>query len=110
MNFQIFAYYHPSKPSKPPLVSLDGSYCTHIREKNGDLTLEFSHSPLLSARLTHWHYDVWEIHWDHPQAWFSFGTVHFRTDNNLKVKGFDFDVPNDDFFFEQLKPYKVTNE
>ena len=80
-----------------------------IHQKNGELTLDFTHSPLLSARLTHWHYDVWEIHWDHPQAWFSFGTVQFKTDNNLNVTGFDFDVPNDDFFFEQLKPYKVKD-
>jgi CubicO group peptidase (beta-lactamase class C family) len=29
--------------------------------------------------------------------------------NNLNVTGFDFDVPNDDFFFEQLKPYKVKD-
>ncbi len=62
-----------------------------IRQKNGELTLDFTHSPLLSARLTHWHYDVWEIHWDHPQAWFSFGTVQFKTDNNLNVEVFDFD-------------------
>ena len=79
----------------------------NILEKDGELKLDFSHSPLLSATLTHWHYDVWEIHWDHPQAWFSFGTIQFKTDNNLEVTGFDFDVPNDDFFFEQLKPYRV---
>jgi CubicO group peptidase (beta-lactamase class C family) len=82
----------------------------YVREKGGELTLEFAHSPLLSARLTHWHYDVWEIHWDHPQAWFSFGTVKFKTDNNMEVKGFDFDVPNNDFFFEELKPYKVSDD
>jgi hypothetical protein len=80
-----------------------------IRDANGDLKLEFSHSPLLSATLTHWHYDVWQIHWDHPQAWFSFGTVHFKTDNNLEVTGFDFDVPNDDIFFHELKPYRVDD-
>ena len=81
-----------------------------ITEKDNKLKLEFSHSPLLSATLTHWHYDVWEIHWDHPQAWFSFGTIKFNTDNNLNVLGFDFDVPNDDFFFEELKPYKIKTK
>lgn len=78
-----------------------------IVEKNKELKLEFSHSPLLSATLTHWNYDVWQIHWDHPQAWFSFGTIKIETDNNLNVTGFDFDVPNDDFFFEELKPQKI---
>lgn len=77
-----------------------------ILQKGKELKLEFEHSPLLSATLTHWHYDVWEIKWDHPQAWFSFGTIKINTDNNLKVTGFDFDVPNDDFYFEDFKPYK----
>lgn len=77
-----------------------------IEQKDDQLKLIFDHSPLLSARLTHWNYDIWEIHWDHPQAWFSFGTIKINTDNNLNVTGFDFDVPNDDFFFEELKPYK----
>ena len=75
--------------------------------KNGDhLSLKFEHHPLLSAKLTHWHYDTYEIHWNEDQAWFSFGTIKINADNNLKVKGFDFDVPNDDFFFNELKPKK----
>jgi hypothetical protein len=81
-----------------------------IVQENDQLKLKFEHSPLLSARLTHWHYDVWEIHWEHPQAWFSFGTIKINTDNNLKVVGFDFDVPNDDFFFEELRPYKIHDD
>jgi len=78
-----------------------------IIDNSGQLKLVFEHSPLLTASLTHWNYDVWEIHWDHPQAWFSFGTIKINTDNSLKVIGFDFDVPNNDFFFEELKPYKT---
>jgi CubicO group peptidase (beta-lactamase class C family) len=79
----------------------------NISEQNDQIKLDFESAPLLSARLTHWHHNVWEIHWDHPQAWFSFGTIKINTDNNLEVIGFDFDVPNDDFFFEELKPYKI---
>ena len=75
-----------------------------IVEKAGDLILDFDEAPLLSAKLTHWHYDVWEIHWEHPQAWFSYGTIKINADNLHLVTGFDFDVPNDDFFFEELKP------
>ena len=40
-------------------------------------------------------------------AWFNFGTVKFNTDNNMEITGIDFDVPNDDIFFEELKPYKL---
>ena len=78
----------------------------NIIDDQGNLKLEFEDAPLLSASLTHWHYDVWEIHWEFPQAWFGFGTIKINTDNNMKVIGIDFDVPNDDFFFEELKPYK----
>jgi len=79
----------------------------NIVEKDNELKLEFSHSPLLSATLTHWNYDVWKINWDQPHAWFSFGTIKINTNNQLEVIGFDFDVPNDDFFFEELKPYRI---
>lgn len=78
-----------------------------ISEKDDQLILSFEHAPLLSASLTHWNYDIWEIHWDHPQAWFSFGTIKMNTNNMSEVTGFDFDVPNNDFFFEELKPYKI---
>lgn len=78
-----------------------------ITENNGTLKLAFSHSPQLSATLTHWNYDVWKINWDYPQAWFSFGTIKINTNNSMKVIGFDFDVPNDDFFFYELKPKKI---
>jgi len=78
-----------------------------ISKKGENLKLNFEHSPDLSATLEHWHYDVFEIKWDVKHAWFNFGTVKFNLNNNLKVLGIDFDVPNDDIFFEELKPYKV---
>ena len=80
-----------------------------IVEKGNAPKLVFEHSPGLTATLSHWHHDVWEIKWDYPQAWFSFGTIQIKTDNNVKVVGFDFDVPNDDFFFEELKPYRLKS-
>jgi len=78
-----------------------------IRQEANQLKMEFEHSPDLSATLSHWHYDVWKINWDQKHAWFDFGTVKFNTDNNLEIIGIDFDVPNDDIFFEELKPYKL---
>lgn len=75
-----------------------------ILKKGSELKLEFEHHPLLSATLTHWHYDTWKINWDEDHAWFSFGTIKINANNNQEVLGFDFDVPNDDFFFEELKP------
>ncbi|MCL6260663.1 serine hydrolase [Aquiflexum sp. TKW24L] len=75
--------------------------------EDGVLLLEFENSPRLSATLRHWHYDVWEIVWNEKHAWFSLGTVKFQTDNDMKVTGLEFQVPNDDIFFEELKPKKV---
>lgn len=69
----------------------------------GQLKIDFEHTPDFSATLRHWHYDVYELVWDKPQAWFQLGTVRFVLDNNLKVTGLEFDVPNDDIFFEELK-------
>lgn len=80
-----------------------------IEKDKESLKLKFANAPLLDATLTHWHHDVWQIHWTYPQAWFSFGTIKINTDNNLVVSGFHFDVPNDDIFFHELKPYKIKD-
>ena len=77
-----------------------------VKLENGQLRLSFAHSPGLNAHLEHWHYDVWKINWDEAQAWFGFGTVKFDSDNNLRITGLSFDVPNDDIFFEELKPVR----
>lgn len=79
-----------------------------IREDNGVLRLEFEHSPELSASLSHWHYDTWKIEWDKLHAWFDFGVLKFNADNKQKVISLDFEVPNGDIFFEELKPVKVN--
>lgn len=78
-----------------------------ITLEKGQLRLNFVNATALSATLKHWHYDVWEIDWDIEHAWFSFGTVQFNMDNNLKIKRMTFDVPNDDIFFDELIPVRV---
>ena len=98
-----------------PLDKYAGTYRSDIygditiTRHNDGLRLDFEYSPRLSATLKHWHYDVWEIDWDEPHAWFSFGTLQFVTDNNMDVTRLDFDVPNDDIFFNELKPYRIGN-
>ncbi|WP_240928356.1 serine hydrolase [Maribellus sediminis] len=78
-----------------------------VKLEDGALRMYFEHSPELSATLEHWHYDVWKLDWDNTHAWFNFGTVKFNMDNNLKITGMEFDVPNDDIFFEELKPVRT---
>jgi hypothetical protein len=41
-----------------------------------------------------------------PQAWFEHGTIKFNYDNNMNVLGLEYDVPNDDIFFEEIKALK----
>ena len=101
-----------TKPSFP-LSSYTGTFHAPVYGnikvvlEAGELVLLFENSPRLSAKLRHWHYDVWEIVWDEKHAWFSFGTVKFLTDNDMQITGLEFKVPNDDIFFEELKPKKV---
>jgi len=101
-----------TKTSIPPSL-FSGSYHSDIyglievKEENGKLRLYFEGAPRLSASLQHWHYDTYEIIWDEMHAWFDFGTLQFILNNRLEVTDMDFNVPNDDFFFEELKPIKV---
>ena len=73
-----------------------------VMEAPDGLHLSFPEAPQLNARLTHWHYDTYRINWDNTHAWFDFGTVQFLLDNNRRVTGLQFDVPNDDIFFEEI--------
>ncbi|WP_347838116.1 serine hydrolase [uncultured Draconibacterium sp.] len=77
-----------------------------VKLENNTLRIYFEHAPELAATMEHWHYDVWKINWDYTHAWFSFGTVKFNTTNNLEISGLDFDVPNNDIFFDELKPVR----
>jgi len=78
-----------------------------VKDEGGELVLDFTRSPKLKATLKHFQYDTYEIQWQHDQPWFSFGTVQFTKTNRNKVKGIEFDVPNHDFFFEELNASKV---
>jgi hypothetical protein len=67
----------------------------------------YEHTPSYNCKLRHWHHDTWEIVWDVPQAWFEHGTIRFNFDNNMKVLGIEYDVPNDDIFFEEINATKL---
>jgi len=103
----------PNTEPSLPLEKYTGTYYSdihgniYITLENNQLRMEFEHAEPLAATLKHWHYDVWEIIWEEKHAWFDFGTVKFTTDNNLNIQGMDFDVPNNDIFFDELKPYRV---
>lgn len=100
-----------TKPSKA-LKEYAGDYYSDlyggnisVSYKKGKLQLSFEHQPHLSATLSHWHYDTFQIHWNEIQPWFGFGVVEFKMDARRKINGLGFDVPNNDFFFEEFKAY-----
>ncbi len=99
-------------PSQP-LKNYAGTYHTPVygnitvSENNGAMEINFEHSAPLSARLTHWHYDTFEMTFKKTHPWFTLGTVKFTTDNNQNVTGIEFDVPNDDFWFYELNAKRV---
>lgn len=95
------------------LASYTGTYHSELHgrvlvtEQNGQFKLRFANASALSATLTHWHYNIWQINWDETHAWFDFGTVQFLMDNNLNVDGLRFDVPNGDIFFDEVDLKKI---
>jgi CubicO group peptidase (beta-lactamase class C family) len=78
-----------------------------IEANNGQLVMNFVHAAGLKANLSHWHYDTYKLEWWEPQSWFSFGTVQILKDNNNKPIELQFDVPNDDIFFEEIHAVRV---
>jgi len=78
-----------------------------IENNNGQLVINFVHAAGLKATLTHWHYDTYKLEWLEPQSWFSFGTVQILKDNNNGPAELQFDVPNDDIFFEEIHAVRV---
>lgn len=81
----------------------------YVKQGENGLRLEFSHAPLLSASLEHWHYDTFEVKWDQEHAWFGFGTVQFNFDAQRNITGILIDVPNNDIFFDELILEKVNS-
>jgi CubicO group peptidase (beta-lactamase class C family) len=80
-----------------------------IKSTDGkNLQMLFPHAPALRATLKHFHYDTYEIVWNEEHAWYDYGTVQFVFDNEHKsVTSIQFDVPNEDIFFEEIKAKKI---
>jgi CubicO group peptidase (beta-lactamase class C family) len=67
------------------------------------LVLRLEPSPDLVADLTHWHHDTFQIHWRTPSSWFGTGWAQFVTDPHGRIVELKLDVPNEDFWFHELK-------
>ena len=103
-----------TKPSVDPSMYLGEyraeSYGTIAVKKAGnEMKISFEHTPTFTATLSHWHYDVWKMTWNDPDliTWFPHATVQFEMDNNNNVTGLAFDIPNNDFWFDEWRSEKI---
>ncbi|OHX64031.1 serine hydrolase [Flammeovirga pacifica] len=76
--------------------------------KNDQLSLSFEHQQFLNADLEHWNYDTFQLKWKNTSPWFTLGTVKFNTNNQNRIIGITFEVPNHDFYFEEINAKKVN--
>jgi CubicO group peptidase (beta-lactamase class C family) len=67
------------------------------------LVLRMEPTPDLVADLTHWHHDTFQIHWRTASSWFGTGWAQFVSDAHARIVELKLDVPNEDFWFHELK-------
>lgn len=70
--------------------------------EDGTLVVRLLPAPDLVGDLTHWHRDVFRVHWRREFPWFGDGLVQFVLNANGDVDRMSIDVPNDDFWFTEL--------
>lgn len=76
-----------------------------VSNKHSKLAIDFNNAPDLGASLHYLNGDAYELVWNKPHAWFSFGIVQFTKNKDGSIR-LEFDVPNDDFFFEEINSIK----
>ncbi len=74
-----------------------------ITHENNRLILRFQPNPELAGELVHWQHDEFEIKWHKKFAWFGDGKVRFFLDRESRPIEFRMDVPNEDFWFDELE-------
>lgn len=82
-----------------------------IRYENQNLRIEFSHTPLFTGLLTHWHYNTFKIDWEDPRVPDGFITFEFNSDGS--ISGFKLDQPDlldVDFTELEIKKKAITKD
>ncbi len=97
-----------TKPSLP-LAKYAGRYGgamygdAVVGYEKGRLTLQLLPNPELIADLAHWQHDVFEVRWRKKFAWFGNGKMQFILNARSEPSEFKMDVPNEDFWFDELE-------
>jgi hypothetical protein len=74
-----------------------------ITYENKKLALMIHPNAELVADLVHWQHDVFEIKWRKKFAWFGDGKLQFALNEKSEPVEFKMNVPNEDFWFEELE-------
>lgn len=70
---------------------------------DGHLVLQFRPAAELVGDLRHLHYDTFIVEWRNRFPWFGQGTVQFILDVAGEPVEMKVDVPNEDFWFNELE-------
>jgi hypothetical protein len=81
--------------------TLYGDATVSLEDKK--LVLRIESNPELVADLAHWQHDVFEVKWRKKFAWFGDGKLQFLLNQESAVTEFKLDVPNEDFWFDELE-------
>jgi CubicO group peptidase (beta-lactamase class C family) len=76
--------------------------------EHGTLVMRLLANPQLVADLTHLQLDTFVLAWRHDFPWFSEGTAQFILDKEAQVAELKLDVPNEDFWFDEIDLRKVA--
>jgi CubicO group peptidase (beta-lactamase class C family) len=100
-----------SKPTLPIEEYLGTYHCEMYGDakvyKDGELMfVDMVPTDLYLGYLTHWQYNTWKIDMKKAPA-LPTGLVNFIIDERGKVVEMQIDIPNPDFYFDELKFYKV---
>ena len=99
-------------PNTTPSLPLEGYTGTFggplygdatVALEDGALVLRLLPNPDLVGDLTHWHHDTFQVAWRHDFPWFGRGWVQFVLDRAGRVVELKMDVPNEDFWFDELE-------
>jgi len=101
------AHVAGTKPSLP-VEQYAGRYTGHfygdatVTLENGALVLRLLANPQLVADLTHIELATFRLTWRHDFPWFGEGKAHFVLSSEAQVSELKLDVPNEDFWFEEI--------
>lgn len=99
-----------------PLAAYVGTYSgamygdVVVSLEDGGGVLAMTPNPRMVADLLHLHYDTFVIEWRHPMPWFDRGRAHFVLDDDGEAVELRLDVPNDDFWFQELELKRAVTE